>query len=242
MILTEKIMDSSKKSIDLFLAKKSKRNIITHYKKLKSKMEKSKEYEHFPVSLYSGLIVYAFEKDPRYFMREIYTDLRYFLVRSFDKQSLKNIEMHVIKNSSFQKNEKLVFQLEGKFMNKIHKSGSRIIFNNSNIYLTNKRIIIQSNDMEIGVLDTELISYGSNSFLLDYYKNMIFNRSNRQMKQKPCYGYDFPIYNIQDVKSDHARVCYSYSDTGKNNKCEPKSSDRPTYMPCKYHRIPKTIT
>ncbi|MBN1800351.1 MAG: zinc ribbon domain-containing protein [Candidatus Lokiarchaeota archaeon] len=217
---SEKIVELCRKNLDIYIAKRSKRKILSAFNRLKFNMDRKRNYEHFPLSLFSNLIVYAFKKDPSYFMKEIYSSLRYFLEIKFSSKSLKDIEIYILKNACFYDDEKLVFEFDGRFTTRIEKSGSTLIFDNSNVYITNRRIIIQSNRIKVGLVDTGLISYGTDPFFLKYYKNMVINQNYKKNKKNTCYGHEFSLYDLKDIRNDAFRVSYHYYDNGKKKDCE----------------------
>ncbi len=217
---SEKILDLCRRNLDIYIIRRSKRKILSTFQKLKNNMDRKKNYEHFPLSLFSNLIAYAFKKNPSYFMTEIYSSLRFFLESNFSSNSLRDIEKYILKNACFYSDEKFVFEFEGRFVARIEKSGSNLIFDHSNIYVTNQRIIVHSNRIKVGLIDTGLISYGSDSFFLKYYKKMIMTQNYKKKKKKTCYGHEFPLYDLHDIRNNAFRVSYHYFDNGKRKDCE----------------------
>ncbi|MBN1800352.1 MAG: hypothetical protein JW891_02540 [Candidatus Lokiarchaeota archaeon] len=221
MTKSSAIIKMAKEKLDYYSNKKSNKKLISVFSDLKSKIEKKKDYRDFPISLFSNLIVHSFHKNPYYFMKTIYPDLRSSLKKQFEEKKFYKMEKYILKNFCFLEDEKKIFVIDGSFVTRMEKTGGKIVFDKARIYLTNKRIIVHSSDMKMGAVDLSVNLNMGDDYMLNYYKTMIFRRNfSRNDGENPCYGYEFPIFELEDVSSDNKKVKYSFNEGGKKHFCE----------------------
>ena len=181
-------------------------------------MLKKMEVDEIANSHFYNLIAWTLSINPRYFMRKIYPKLRYKLDKILDFRDMKDLEKHILKKFSFLKDETFLFEFKGELTQKIEKTGSKIVLKDANIYFTDYRMIIHSNGINIVSAESEVRSHFKNDYLRRYYENMILSRNLEH--KRPCFGYEFPILELYDIKRTRTSVTYTFHQGGKKQFCE----------------------
>ena len=162
------------------------------------------------------------EKDPIYFTHKIYPKLR----KKYEKYKLREIENPdeflefeegLLKNICLLKDEEnVIYSFRGQMIKKIEDSNKRILFNNANIFFTNKRMIVLSNGLQVDSNDPKIHGRFKDDYIQKYYISMIVNRS--LYDTKPCFGYEFPIFNLYNIKKTKTHVEFAFYQ-GKKKGC-----------------------
>ncbi|MFX1237017.1 MAG: hypothetical protein ACFE8P_04780, partial [Promethearchaeota archaeon] len=208
-----------KEKLNYYVDKRSIDKIISTYLDLKNRIERKKSNQEFPIEHFSNLILHSYKRNPFFFMRDLYSPLRSALKEDFNRILFHKMEKYILKTFCFVKGEKRVFEVDGTFISKAEKTGSKIVFDNSDIYITNKRIIVQSSDMKIVPLEQSVNLHIGHDYMLDYYKTMIFRRNFNQDQDNPFLGYQFPLYDLNDLKTKDTKINYNFIEAGSKNFC-----------------------
>ena len=207
-------LDSVESKLKSLMKKKSKHQIIS----LLISLRKDPVYKTLSKWNVFDVIGKTLKIDPIYFMKIIYPSFRTKLQDVFEKHELVAMEIYLLENISFLKDEILRFKCGGRFIINVDKGGSKIVLKDANIYLSNIRMIVHSNGIKVSAKDSLIYSHFKNEYLTRYYVDMILSRN--YYHSKPCYGYEFPIIDLSNIKKTNTKLEYTYYQGGKTLYCE----------------------